>query len=106
MKKRITKFGSLQPLLIRDGKVITELATFTSNGRPHKHDKSEICYVISGKGIIQYDYHDHLEHKFKVEPGSVVVIPPNTDHWMEVAKGESMEILLVYSDNVKAKDIG
>lgn len=100
-----TFFGSLETLLEKDGNIITELATFHSNGKAHQHDQWEICYVISGKGIIEYDYHDHLSHRHKVRAGHVVSIRPHTDHWMEVEKGETMVILLVYSDNETPKDV-
>jgi len=96
MEKQITKFGSLEPLLIRDGKIVTELATFHSNGRSHKHDQWEVCYVLSGKGSIHIDQEEDF---YIVEKGSVVEIPPNTGHWMELDHGDKMEILLVYSDN-------
>ena len=97
MKKRTRSFGSLEPLLIRNGKVITELAIFNSNGKSHKHDQWEICYVLSGEGyIIKYDNSDEI--RYKVKQGSVVKLPPNTGHWMEVDEGNTMEILLVYSN--------
>ena len=93
MKKRTTSFGSLEPLLIRDDKIVTELATFTSMGKSHKHDQWEICYVLSGNGYIVIE--DDASHQ--VKPGSVVKIPPNKGHWMDIDTGK-MEILLVYSD--------
>ena len=55
MKKRITSFGSLEPLLIRDGKIVTELAIFNSNGKSHQHNQWEICYVLAGEGRIIKD---------------------------------------------------
>jgi len=98
MKKRKTSFGSLEPLLIRNGKVITELAIFHSNGKSHKHDQWEICYVLSGKGRIIYNFWANGINKTEVETGAIVKIPPNRDHWMEVDEGNTMEILLVYSN--------
>ena len=86
-----TSFGSLEPLLKKGKNVIAELATFHSEGRSHKHDKWEICYVLEGKGVIV-----NGEKHIKVESNSVCKIPPNTGHWM--IPEPYMEILLVYSD--------
>jgi len=77
MKKRITSFGSLEPLVIRDGKIVTELATFNSEGKSHKHDQWEICYVLSGQGRIIYKWGVEREIKItEVETGAIVKIPP------------------------------
>jgi len=100
MGKRETFFGSLEPLLSRDGKVVTELAIFHSNGKSHKHDQWEICYVLSGEGhIFTQNKAENFAASTPVEKGVIVKIPPNRGHWMEVDEGKEMEILLVYSDN-------
>ena len=93
-----TFFGSLEPLLIRNGEVVTELATFTSNGKSHKHRKYETCYILSGKGFIRTDPSKDSVSDYTCFPGRIITIPPKIGHWMEVAEGETMEIMLVYSD--------
>ena len=87
-----TFFGSLNPLLRQDGEVVTELAIFHKEGKDHSHEKWEICYVLEGRGII---IENQIKHR--VSPGSVVSIPPNTDHWMIPEGEEELKILLVYS---------
>ncbi len=95
MAVKETFFGSLEPLLIMDGKVVTELAKFKEPGRSHTHNQWEICFVLKGRGKISEGENTH-----NVGPGSVVYIPPNTGHWMFPDKDntEPWEILLVYSD--------
>ena len=97
MVAKKTSFGSLEPLLIRKGKVVSELATFHSDGKSHIHDQWEICYVLSGRGHIKVEG-SKCSKTYAVRKGNMVKIPPDTGHWMEVKKGGMMEILLVYSD--------
>ncbi len=99
-----TSFGSLQPLLVKNEEVISELATFVSNGKEHVHDKYEICYVLSGQGkIIQICYGENILNNpitHNVGAGSIVTIPPNTSHWMEVEPNmPPMEIVIIYSEH-------
>ncbi|PIN90944.1 hypothetical protein COU60_01215 [Candidatus Pacearchaeota archaeon CG10_big_fil_rev_8_21_14_0_10_34_76] len=89
-----TSFGSLEPLLEHEGKLVAELATFHKEGRSHTHDDWEICYVIKGEGIIISG-----ENKHGVKEGSVVLIPPKTGHWMIQSGDKELKILLVYSKN-------
>ncbi len=92
-----TSFGSLEPLKIEDGNIILELATFTSNGRAHKHNVWEICTVLKGSGRIMQLVNGVLIQD-DVKVGSVVKIPPNTEHWMEI-DDEEMHISLAYTHN-------
>lgn len=90
----ITKasFGTIEILLEKEGKVVTELLKFNKEGRGHKHKQWEICYVLNGKGIIV-----NGNEKVAVKKGDVCKIPPEANHWM-IPDGD-LEILIVYSDN-------
>lgn len=93
-KIRKTSFGSLEHLVESDGKLVAELATFSSKGRNHVHDTYEHCYVLSGTGIIVSG-----QERYSVGPREVVSIPPKTGHWMIPDEGAELRILLVYSEN-------
>lgn len=89
--KRETSFGTLEILLERDGKVLSEFLTFAKEGRPHSHDEWEHCYITKGKGIIMVG-----DQKRVVGEGEICKIPPHTPHWM-IPTGDTFELLLVYS---------
>jgi len=86
-----TSFGTLDVLLEKEGEVVSELLTFNREGRGHKHNKWEICYVLDGKGVIV-----NGNEKINVSKGDVCKIAPNANHWM-IPESE-LEILIVYSD--------
>ena len=86
-----TSFGTLEILLEKEGEVISELLTFQKEGRGHKHNKWEVCYVLDGEGIIVNGV-----KRVEVIKGDVCKIAPNTNHWM-IPKSD-LEILIVYSD--------
>ena len=90
MMKRTTSFGSMETLLVKEGKIISEYLIFEKSGRSHLHDEWETCHVIAGKGIIV-----NGEESVEVTQGSMCKIPPNTAHWM--VPNPYMEIVLVYS---------
>ena len=87
-----TSFGTMETILEKDGKIISEHLVFEKSGRSHLHDEWEICHVIAGGGIIV-----NGKNEVKVEKGSICKIPPNTGHWM--IPEPYMEVLLVYSEN-------
>ena len=89
--KRKTSFGSMETLVEREGKIISELMSFEKEGRSHVHEEWEICYVVSGEGIIVVG-----EEQVQVKKGSVCKIPPHTGHWM--IPQPYFEILLVYAE--------
>lgn len=86
-----TSFGTIEILLEKEGKVVTELLNFEREGRGHIHQQWEICYVLNGEGIIV-----NGNKKVEVKKGDVCKIPPNTNHWM--IPNVRLEILIVYSD--------
>jgi len=98
---KVHSFGSLEPLLTVKDRVICELATFTGNGKSHKHDQWEICYVQAGEGLIKYQSHPSAPAQTlrKVKAGDTVKIPAGLLHWMEVDDGMTMVILIVYALN-------
>ncbi|MCK5782231.1 MAG: cupin domain-containing protein [Flavobacteriales bacterium] len=89
MKKK-TSFGTLEVLLERDNRIVSEFLTFEREGRGHVHNEWEICYVIEGDGIIVSG-----EDEIAVRKGDVCKIPPKTNHWM--IPNDKLEILIVYS---------
>ena len=91
MKKRQTSFGSMETLLEKDGKIISEHLIFEREGRGHSHDIWEICYITEGTGSIFVG-----EEEVTVTKGDVCKIPPQTNHWMKPAP--YLEILLVYAN--------
>lgn len=90
MKKQ-TSFGTMEILLERDGKVISELMQFKKEGRSHSHSEWENCFVINGEGTVIIG-----EKEQYVKKGSVCKIPPHTGHWM--IPNQNLEILIVYSE--------
>ena len=93
--KRQTSFGTMETLLEKDGKIISEFLVFEKSGRSHLHDEWENCYVVSGSGTIV-----NGEETIEVAKGSFCKIPPNTPHWM--VPDPTMEVLLVYSKEENA----
>ena len=88
--KRNTSFGTMETLVEREGKIISELLVFEKEGRSHAHEEWEICYVVSGEGLIVVG-----DERVSVTKGSVCKIPPHTPHWM--IPQPHFEILLVYA---------
>ena len=86
--KKETSFGTLETLLERDGKVVSEVLVFKKEGRSHAHSKWENCFVAKGEGTIII--------LGKEKNVNVCKIPPHTDHWM-IPK-HNFEVLLVYSE--------
>ena len=98
-KIQATSFGSLEPILERDGRVISEVAIFHSRGKEHVHDYDELCFVLDGRGYIEVDDGSpHQTVRHEVKRGSFVVIPAGAGHWMDLDDG-IMTILLVYPYN-------
>ena len=96
MNLQVTTWGSIQPVYVHSGKILSEIVTFHANGSSHKHkDDWEICTVIKGEGKI-ITSRDGITQTNKVNKGSVVKIPPGTPHWMEVEPGGSMVIMIAY----------
>ncbi len=89
--KRETSFGTMETLLQKDGKVISEVLDFEREGRAHSHEDWEICYVLEGGGTII-----NGNERVHVKKGSICKIPPHTDHWM--IPDPKMQVLLVYSN--------
>ena len=66
---------------------------FERNGRAHKHKEYESFFVTNGEGRVISG-----EKTFDVTVGSLVTIPPNTDHWMEVENNQILEGFLWYHE--------
>ncbi len=90
---KTTSFGQLDILLRNGGEPSIEFLRFESKGRGHSHERYETFFVISGRGrVISGD------NTFVVDEGSLVTIPPRTDHWMEPAENVVLEGFLWYHD--------
>lgn len=72
-----TSFGSLQPIFKIDSKINIEYLIFEKEGRAHQHNEYESFFVTAGQGIIV-----NGEERVSVKPGDLVLVNPNTDHWM------------------------
>lgn len=60
--------------------------------RPHHHVHEQIVYILSG----QIDFHLGGE-VIRLGPGGMLVIPPNVEHWGEVAGSEQVINLDVFT---------
>ena len=79
-------------ILLKDnGKPLVEHLKFTNEGRPHKHAEFESFFVLKGSGQVYVG-----EKVFEVVPGSQVLIPPGSNHWMKPNEGVLLEGLLWY----------
>ena len=85
-----TSFGTLGSYSL-NGKVVSEMAIFKTEGKEHKHDEWEECFVLGGKGVIVEGDKRHT-----VKAGDIVFIPPNVGHWMIPEDGK-LEIFIVYN---------
>ena len=75
MKKTKTKtsFGSIE-ILSENPRI--ERMIFNKEGKSHKHDTYEFCYVLSGSGrVVGADKEDVIR-------GDLCKVPPDTSHWM------------------------
>ena len=68
-----------------------EHLSFETEGRAHTHRSHETCYVVSGRGQIVCGDQTH-----QVVPGSLVTIPPDTQHWMIPTGAVPLEIIILY----------
>ncbi len=62
--------------------------TYTQTG--HHTDSYQVYLVLSGNGTVRIG-----EKAVHVEGPTVVVIPHNTDHAVELAEGETMQYIYV-----------
>ncbi|HEV2573012.1 cupin domain-containing protein [Methylocella sp. CPCC 101449] len=60
--------------------------------RPHSHPHEQIAYIISGKIKFVVGGEEHI-----LGPGSVLVVPPNVEHWGEVIGDEPVMNLDVFT---------
>ena len=86
-----TSFGEMEILAKEDERPHIEYLKFEREGRSHKHSAFESFFVLRGSGKVYVD-----ENVFDVAPGSQVLIPPNSAHWMKPNEGSVMEGLLWY----------
>lgn len=85
-----TSFGSAE---ILSQEPFIELLTFERSGRTHQHHQYETFVVTKGNGIVRRGDED-----ITVAPGSLVTIPPQTEHWMIPNEGEKLIGFLWYHD--------
>jgi len=51
----------------------------------HSHPTDEVYFMLGGKGFCHID-----GERFEVRPGDCVAIPPNAEHTMECAEGDTL----------------
>lgn len=59
---------------------------------PHSHPNEQIAYIISGRIKFVIGGEEHI-----LGPGSVLVVPPNVEHWGEVIGDEPVMNLDVFT---------
>lgn len=91
MEKKQTSFGSIEPLLKIDDRLIAEYLVFEKPGREHQHIEYESFTVLSGEGQVVSG-----KEIFNVTSGDIVTIPPKTAHRMIPKEGQRMTGLLWY----------
>lgn len=103
MKLNTANWKELEETVIRQGvsrKAFTgEGATVAINyfkaghePRPHAHHYEQIVYILQGKGIFHVG-----EEDVPLEEGSLLVIPPNVEHWLEMVGEEDVVNLDVFT---------
>lgn len=71
-----------------------------SRSNPHSHKmQEEVFYVVSGRGEIEVD--DESE---KVEPGSVVLVPPMAVHSLINTGDETLKVLSIVAPPFQRSD--
>jgi mannose-6-phosphate isomerase-like protein (cupin superfamily) len=86
-----TSFGFMDIIHHIGNKPSIELISFEREGRAHRHNEYESFFVFKGTGKVVSG-----EKIYNVSPGSLVEIPPQTDHWMIPDEGQVLEGFLWY----------
>ena len=60
--------------------------------RPHSHPNEQIAYILSGRIKFVVGKEEHI-----LGPGSLLVVPPNVEHWGEVIGDEPVMNLDVFT---------
>lgn len=60
--------------------------------KPHSHDFAQIAMIVSGRGIYHVGDRDH-----EVSGGSIMLIPAETEHWIEPTGDEPVMNLDVFA---------
>ena len=90
IKKKKTSFGSIE--ILSDIPRI-ERMIFNKEGKSHKHDTYEYCYVLSGSGrVVGAD-------KEEVTEGDFCKISPHTPHWM-IPNKKPFSLIIFYGPEV------
>lgn len=87
-----TSFGRMSVLVDENNISQVEFLIFKTSGRSHKHNSYESFFVTKGAGTVYRD-----DEVIKVKVGDLVIIPPNTSHWMEPeSKEKTLEAIVWY----------
>jgi quercetin dioxygenase-like cupin family protein len=79
-----------------DGQYEMILGTVQAGGAAsrHRHEvQTQVVYVLDGKGLAELGNSPPVD----VGPGSVVIIPPGVEHYMENTSDGVMHVIVVYS---------
>lgn len=96
MKAFVRDWASLPDQIMRPGAsrvglgssdVSVQIATLERGMQlnPHRHPYEQIALIVSGEGFFYLD-----GHKFPISARSVITIPGNVEHYVEVTSDEPM----------------
>lgn len=96
MKAFVRDWATLPPQIMRQGvtrvgvgsaEVSVQIATLERGMQlnPHRHPYEQIALILSGEGFIHLD-----DQKFRIGPRSLVTIPGDVLHYIEVTSPEPM----------------
>jgi mannose-6-phosphate isomerase-like protein (cupin superfamily) len=94
-----TSFGFMDIILKRDNKIAAEYLIFEKEGRSHKHPRFESFFVLKGSGQVISGEKVH-----QVSPGSLVTIPPHTQHSMIPEQGNLEGLLWYHEQPIKREE--
>lgn len=64
----------------------------TSAGARHRHDPTEVYYVLSGRGVVEIEDEEHV-----LTPGTAVYIPGDVPHVARNTGDEVLRLLYVFA---------
>ena len=106
--KRIELVGRSCKVLVGKGELKAENLTFgvtevpaKTKMQPHRHVQEEVIFVLSGYGETNVD--GSVE---RLEVGTVILLPSNSEHWIENKSDETMKFTFAFSPTVEIGSYG
>jgi quercetin dioxygenase-like cupin family protein len=74
------------------------IVTFAPGARTkmHTHNREQILYILSGKGVVANEQEEHMG-----TPGKVFLIPAGEKHWHGATKESSFSHLYVFNSETE-----